>query len=264
MNGQEFKAALANPKNVYCLVSIDSEMIDLYAGRFKNAIHADLVSYGQIKPYGKLFKKKTLNILYMPKLDESIFDRREFIFVYTDSIDKRSSVYKKHADQIIEIQNDYTEYIMRNSNMSEAMAKQFAKANNNDLGRIKSGLNVYKLSDSRYNRFTDYSSDIYLWVDNFIKRAKLPRIDESAISVMALLSTNVQNILKVKQKDTIGMNPFLVKRAKDLEDYITVEEAVQIINDCFYLDSQIKKGLIDADYTLDYLKVRRYSNGITN
>ena len=218
MTGPEFKLALKNPKNIYCLISTDSEIIDLYVDRFKNAIKADLISYGQIKPYGKLFKKKTLNVLYMPKVDESIFNRNEYIFIYTDNIDKRSSIYKQHKDQYIELDNDYTKYI----------------------------------------------SDLYKWIDCFIKKQSLPRINESPISVMALLSTNCQNILKVKQNKISGMNPYIVKCAKELDSYITEEELVQLIGDCFYLDSQIKKGLIDIDYVLEYLKVRRYSNGFTN
>jgi len=265
MTGNDFKKALLNnPNNVYILISIDSEMIDLYVDRFKKAINADLVSYGQIKPYGKLFKKKTLNVLYMPKLDESIFERNEYILVYTDSIDKRSSIYKKYQNFIIELNNNYVDYVMKNSNMNENQAKQFVKANKNDLGRIKNGLAIYNDSDSCYNRFTDYNSDIYEWIDCFIKKKPLPNIDESPISVMALLTTNCQNLLKVKTKDTEGMNPYVIKAISDLVNYMTNEELIQLINDCFYLDCQIKKGLIDVDYVLDYLKVRRYNYGVTN
>lgn len=263
MNKEEFKEAMKNPKNVYCLVSIDSEMVDLYVNRFKEAIHADLVSYGQIKPYGKLFKKKTLSVLYMPKLDESIFDRKEYIFIYTDTIDKRTAAYKQHKDQFIELDNDYVPYIMKHSNFSETQAIRFAKANNNDFGCIKNALNVYNDSGMTYDRFTDYSSDIYGWVDAFLKKQKLPRVEESAISLMALLSTNSQNILRIKQKDTAGMNPYIITVNSQLAKELTVEELVQIINDCFYLDCQIKKGLLDADDAINYLKVRRY-NGITN
>lgn len=264
MTGQDFKLALKNPKNIYCLISTDSEMIDLYVNRFKNAINADLISYGQIKPYGKLFKKKTLNVIYMPKIDESIFNRNEYIFIYTDAIDKRSSIYKQHKDQFIELENDYTTYIMKNSNMNEDQAKLFAKSHNNDLGLIKNDLTIYNESNSCYNRFTIYNSDIYLWIDKFIKKESLPTINESPISVMALLSTNCQNILKVKQNKISGMNPYIVKCSKELDLYITEKELIQLIGDCFYLDSQIKKGLIDIDYVLEYLKVRRYSNGFTN
>lgn len=264
MNKNEFKEAMKNPKNVYCLVSTDSEMIDLYAERFKEAIHADLVSHGQIKPYGKLFKKKTLNILYMPKVDESLFERKEFIFVYTDAIDKRTAAYKKYKDQIIELDNDYLPYIMKNSNLTEDQARRFIKANNNDFGLIKNALKVYNDSDMSYNRFTDYSNDIYGWVDAFFRRQKLPKTTESAISIMALLSTNSQNILRIKQKDTDGMNPYIITVNSQLAKDLSVEELVQIINDCFYLDCQIKKGLIDSDDAINYLKVRRYSNAITN
>lgn len=263
MNKEEFKEAMKNPKNVYCLVSIDSEMVDLYVNRFKEAIHADLVSYGQIKPYGKLFKKKTLSVLYMPKLDESIFDRKEFIFIYTDAIDKRTAAYKQHKDQFIELDNDYVPYIMKHSNFSKDEAKQFAKSCNNDFGCIKNGLIAYNDSDQTYNRFTDYSSDIYGWVDAFLNKKPLPRVEESAISLMALLSTNSQSILRIQQKNTTGMNPYIINCYTTLAKELTIDEVVQIINDCFYLDCQIKKGLIDANDAINYLKVRRY-NGITN
>lgn len=263
MNKDEFKTAMNNPKNIYCLVSIDSEMIDLYMNRFKDAIHADLVSYGQIKPYGKLFKKKTLSVLYMPKIDESIFERKEYIFIYTDSIDKRTSAYKKYKDQIIELDNNFVPYIMKNSNLSETEAIKFAKSNNNDFGRIKNGLIIYNDSNMKYDRFVDYSSDIYGWVDAFFKKQKLPNVNESPISIMALLSTNSQNILRIKQNDTYGMNPYIISVNSQLAKDLSIEELVQIINDCFYLDSQIKKGLIDPDDAISYLKVRRY-NAITN
>lgn len=264
MNGKDFKSAMKNPKNIYILVSTDAAMIDLYANRFKEAIGADTLSYGVIHPYGRLFKQKTLSILYMAKIDESIFDRKEYIFIYTDAIDKRSSVYKKHSDQIIELKNDYTSYIMSHTNMTEEEAKQLIKYCNNDLGIIKSAITVYNASDSCYNNFIDYSNDIYGWVDAFFKKAPLPRCTESPISIMALLSTNCSNLLNVIDHKTNGMNPYIVSCCKNLLPYVTKAEVVQIIGDCFYLDSQIKKGLIDIDYVLDYLIVRRYGDATTN
>ena len=265
MTGNEFKKAIQNnPNNIYILVSIDSEMVDLYTNRFKAAIGADIVNHGSIRPYGKLFKKKTLNVLYLQKIDESLFERNEYILIYTESIDKRTALYKKYKDFIIELKNNYVDYIVNNSNMTEEQAKHLAKINNNDLGRIKNCLSIYKDSDLCYNIFTDYSNDIYAWVDCFIKRQPLPRVTESPISVMALLTTNCQNLLRIKNKDTSGMNPYIISAISGLLDYITTEELIQIIGDCFYLDCQIKKGLIDIEYVLDYLKVRRYSNGASN
>lgn len=264
MNGKDFKSAMKNPKNIYILVSTDAAMVDLYVSRFKEAINAETVSYGKIRPYGKLFKKITLNVLYMPKIDERIFDRKEYIFIYTDAIDKRSSVYKKHSDQIIELKNDYLNYVMTHSNMTEDEAKQLIKRCVNDLGLIKSELTVYNASDSCYNGSIDYSNDIYGWVDAFFKKEPLPRCTESPISIMALLSTNCSNLLNVMDYKTKGMNPYIVSCCKRLLPYVTKQEVVQIIGDCFYLDSQIKKGLIDVDYVLDYLIVRRYNDAIAD
>ena len=265
MTSNEFKHALINPKNIYVLVSNDSALIDLYVKRFKEAIKADLISRGVIKPTGKLFKKKTLNVIYIPKIEEDLFNRKEYIFVYTDSIDKRSSAYKKHSNQIIEVNNDYTKFIMKYG-FSEEDAKEFAKIHNNDLGLIQNDLNIYKESDNSYNRFTDYSSDIYGWVDNFILGKPLPQCQESEISMMALLSTNCGNLLKVKQNNTIGMTPQLVYAvsSKFKDSDLTEQNLIQIINDCFYLDSQVKKGLIDVKDTIKYLIVRRYNNGFTD
>jgi hypothetical protein len=264
MNGKDFKQSLKNPKNIYCLISTDSEMIDLYSKRFMEAVGITNISRGKIKPYGKLFKQKTLNILYMQKIDESIFDRREYIFIYTDSIDKRSSVYKKYKDQIIEIKNDYTDYVMKHSDFNEEEAKDFCKQSNNDLGIIKNNLALYNVSNKQYDRFTDYSNDIYSWVNAYIKKETLPRCTESPISIMALLSTNCNNLLKVKNKDTIGMNPYIVSCMMKLINYITEEELIQIIGDCFYLDCQIKKGLIDINDAIGYLILRRYNSATTN
>lgn len=256
MNGKDFKK-LKTYKNVYCLVSTDSAMIDLYVERFKNGIKADQINFGYIKPYGKLFKKKTLNVLYMPSINIEIFKRPEYIFIYTDSIDKRSVVYKQFKDQIIELNNDYTEFIMNHSSMTEEQAKHFAKINNNDLGRIKSGLTIYNDSEMCYNRYTDFSSDIYGWIDAYIKKSKLPNIKESPISVMALLSNTCSNLLKVKNNDISEMNPYIKMCMQKLNPYITKEELISIIGDCFYLDCQIKKGLIDVNYVIDYLILRR-------
>ena len=264
MNGKDFKKALANPKNVYVLVSTDSGMIDLYYKRFKNAIGAENVSFGTIKPYGKLFKQKTLNVIYMPKINEDIFNRREFIFVYTDSIDKRTSIYKKYKDQIIELNNNYVEYVMKHTGFDETKANEFIKLNNNDFGMITHAIEVRENSNQSYDRFTDYSNDIYNWVDSFIKKEPLPRCTESPISIMALLATNCSNLLKIKQKDTVGMNPYVRMNLSKLDSYITESELVQIINDCFYLDCQIKKGLIDISYVLSYLQIRRYNNATSN
>ena len=81
---------------------------------------------------------------------------------------------------------------------------------------------------------------------------------------MALLSTNCNNLLKVKQRNTYGMNPYIITCMLKLQDYITEQELIQIINDCFYLDCQVKKGLIDINDTIKYLILRRYNSGTTN
>ena len=259
MNGQDFKNELAiKPKNVYCLVSTDSAIIDLYVHRFKQAINADALSYGEIKSFGKLLKKTILNVVYMPKMDINVFDRKEYIFIYTDKIDKRSSLYKQHQDRFIEVNNDYTNYITNNGNLSRDQAIHFAKACNNDLGTIQNNLNVYRESSMSYNRFSDNSSDLYLWIDRFIKGEKLPKLNESPISVMALLSTNCSNLLRVVNHDTKGMNPYTVKCMYDLVSYRTSLELSQIISDCFWLDCQIKKGLIDINDTVKYLILKHH------
>ena len=263
MNGKDFKESLKDPKNIYCLISVDSGLIDLYVNRFKEAIKADQISYGTIKPYSKLFRKKTLNVVYMPKLEDDIFKRNEFIFIYTDSIDKRTAIYKQYKDQIIEVSNDYTKHIMNNSNFTEEEAKNFAKINNNDLGLIDNNLALYKASDQTYDRFTNYSGSIYDWVNAFIKKEPLPpNVEESPISVMALLSNNCQSLLKIKQHDTLGLNPYTIQCLKPVENCLTIEQLVQIINDCFYLDCAIKKDIIDIKYVLPYLIARRYN--VTN
>ena len=263
MTSDEFKKEIAtNPKNVYCLVSTDSRMIDLYIKRFKESIGADRLYFGDIKPIGKLFKTKTLNILYMPKLKEDVFARQEYIFIHTDSIDKRSSAYKKYKNQIIELNNDFVPYVMKHSNLTKEQAIQFVNGCHNDLGRIDNTLSIYNISNTSYNEFVEYIGDIYLWVDNFIKKEKLPVIVDSPISIMALLATNCTNLLKVKTNKTEGINPYAIKYIKPNAKYRTVEELANIISDCFYLDSSIKKGLINVDYAIDYLIVKYHRKEI--
>lgn len=246
MDGKDFKK-IVSPKNVYCLVSTDAEMIDLYINRFKEMIGADEVNYGSIKAYGKLFRKKILNVLYMPKLNEDIFESQGFVFVHTDSIDKRTALYKKYQSQIIELNNDYTNFIINNSDMSKEEAQQLAKIN--DLGIIKSRLTIYKESKTSYNDI----GDIYSWAEAFIRKTKLPSINDSPISVMALLSNNCSTLLKILSNNTKGLNPYIVSKMSSLKTCRTEEELHGIISDCFYLDCQIKKGLISVDNVLNYL-----------
>ena len=262
MNGNDFKKDLANPKHVYCLISTDSAIIDLYVDRFKKAIKADNVSYGKIKSSGKLFKQTTLNVIYIDKLDETIFNIHEYIFIYTDSIDKRSKIYKNYKSQIIELSNNYIDYIMKHSNLSETEAIKFSTACNNDLGIIKNSLTIYKESDFCYNRFSDRSNNIYDWVDAYLCKTKLHKLNESPISVMALLSTMCNNILKIKNNEPI--NTYIKQCLYKAVKCNTEQEIISIINDCFYLDCQIKKGLINVDYVLQYLIVRRYNNDTSN
>ncbi len=256
MDGKDFKKELANPKNIYCLVSTDAAMIDLYVERFKNAIHADEINYGSIRPRGKLFKKITLNVINLPKLNEEIFNRTEYIFIYINSIDKRSSIYKKYKNQIIELKNDYTDFIKKHSNLSDNDAKEFAKRCNNDLGIIKNNLILYNLSDCSYKRFSNYNSDVFNWVEQFIKKDRLPKVTESPISILALLSTNCQNLLKVKSHDTKSLNPYIAKCLMPLCKCRTDTELYNIISDCFYLDCQLKKGLIDINDIIPYMKAK--------
>ena len=259
MNGKEFKEALKNPKNVYILVSTDSVMIDLYTNRFKKAINATSVSYGEIHQGVNLFNEVILNVIYIQKLEEELFQNEAYILAHIDSVDKRSAVYKKYQDQIIELENDYTQFIMEHSPFNEKQAREFAKRHNNDLGLIQNSLSIYTASDNTYTRFTNYRDDIYDWVTSFIKKQKLPPCTESPISILALLSNNCQSLLKVKTKDTADLNPYVISHMKELENYITIDELVQIINDCFYLDCQVKKGTIDIDYTLGYMIAKRYN-----
>lgn len=261
MTCEDFKKELnTNPKNVYCLVSTDSEMIDLYIDRFKKAINAGFVTYGEIKSksFGKLLRKNSLNVIYMPKLDETVFIRPEYIFIHTDKIDKRTSTYKKYKNQIIELDNDYTNYVKKHTNFTDEQTKNFVRKCNNDLGIIKHNLELLELSELTYNDFIDYSNDIYLWVDNFIMKKELPNIEESPISIMALLSTNCQNLLKVKQNNTQGLNPYIVKNIQYMTKYRTEEELSSIISTCFLLDTKIKQGLIDINTVLNYLIKKEY------
>lgn len=253
MTSDEFKAELKNPKNVYCLVSSDSKMIDLYVKRFKEAIQADQIVYGKIMPYGRLFKKKTLNVLYTNKITEDLFKRSEYIFIHTDDIDKRSAIYKQYKNHFIELSNDFTKYIMQHSDLNKDQATKLAKSCKNDLGIIENTLNLYNQSNVHFEEFIDYVGDIYLWVDCFIKREPLPLITDSPVSILALVSTNCQNLLKVKRNQTEGMNPYAVKHLRLLTKYRTEQELATIISNCFYLDSQMKKGLINVNDLLGYL-----------
>lgn len=258
MNAEKFKEEMKNPKNIYCLVSSDSKMIDLYVKRFKDAIQADQISYGEIRSFGRLFKKKTLNVLYLEKIDESIFNRKDYIFIHTNKIDKRSSVYKNYKDRFIELENDYTQYIVKHSNLTTEQAKQFAMGCKNDLGIIEHTLTLYNDSNVNFKEFIEYLGDIYMWVDCFIKKEPLPIISDSPISILALLSTNCQNILKVKRNNTEDLNPYAIKHIKLLTKYRTEKELANIISMCFYLDSQLKKGLLNIDDILDYLIISTY------
>lgn len=259
MTSDEFKSQLKNPKNVYCLVSTDSKMIDLYINRFKEAIKADNIIYGKIDSLGKLFRRKSLCVLYLDKLTEDIFNRSEYIFIHVDSIDKRTAIYKKYNNQIIELNNNYANYISKNSNMTDQQAKHFCKMCENDLGIIENRLYIYNLTNMTFDYamsyFEDYSSDSILWVENYIKKEPLPNCLDSPISVMSLLSVNCQNLIKIKKNNTLGMNPYIIKQLSMLKSYRSEQELLDIIKLCYKLDCQIKKGLFDINNTFKYLEV---------
>lgn len=254
MTGEEFKKEIQiNPKKVYCLVSTDSRIIDLYIDRFKKAINANNIVYGAIKSYGKLFKQKTLSVLYLNKPTEDIFESHSYVFIHVDSIDKRSSVYKKYKDRFIEVSNNYVNLVISHSNMNKEQALDFINKCNNDLGIIENTLTLYNLSNMEYNDFIDYSNNIYNWVDCFIKREPLPNCIESPISIMSLLASNCNNLINVKTGNTAGMNYYLIDNLKRLEKYRTVEELGKIMSDCFMLDTKIKQGKFDIQYAIDYI-----------
>ena len=227
MNTIEFKEALKSPKKVYCLVSSDSAIIDLCIARFKQAINANRVVYGDIYKSNKLLKQTNLSVLYMSKVDEEIFETDEYIFIHTDSIDKRTSLYKKYKNQIIE-------------------PELFVKYCNHDMGIINNTISL--LNIDRDYEVTDYSNDTILWVHNFIANKELPVIRESPFAVMALLSTNCQALL-----DIDSANPYLVNKIRPLIGCRTDNELCSIINDCFLFDLQIKSGMLSLDRALNCL-----------
>ena len=248
MTGDEFKKEIkSSPKNVYCLVSSDGAIIDLYLKRFKEAGHANRVVFGEIAPSMNLLKQITVSVLYQPKLDESVFERSEYIFIHTDSVDKRTKTYQTYKDHFIEVTNDYVPFVM-DYGLSREEATEFVKKCGNDLGIIKNSLPVYLAG----GQIHDYSNDVYLWVNNFISRKELPEITESPIGVLALLTSTCQNILRIKANDVDGMNPYLVKKTKELIPYRTDEELQKIISTCFWLDCKVKRGEVDIEYILDY------------
>lgn len=253
MNGKDFKESLKNPLKLYCLASADSGIVDLYVKRFKKAIGADELNYGSVRSSGGLLKKKILNVLYVPKLVEEVFNLKGYVFIYTDGgIDKRTSLYKDHKDCIIEVDSDFVPYVMSHSDMDERKARNFVRKCNNDFGVILNNLKIYNLSDGQY-QIKDTSNDIYLWVDRFIMGLSLPNIDETPISIMAVLTTNCYDLWRVKRGDTAGMNPYRVQKQRELVKYRTEEELINIVNDCFYLDCSVKKGIIDISNIIDYL-----------
>ena len=87
----------------------------------------------------------------------------------------------------------------------------------------------------------------------------LPNTNESEISIMALLSNNCQDLLKVKQNNTIGMNPYRIVFMNKMKDFRSEEELINMIKDCFFLDCQVKKGLIEPKYTIALLKEKYYA-----
>ena len=245
MNTIEFKEALKSPKKVYCLVSSDSAIIDLCIARFKQAINANRVVYGDIYKSNKLLKQTNLSVLYMSKVDEEIFETDEYIFIHTDSIDKRTSLYKKYKNQIIEpdANADLVKYA---TNKGVKNAELFVKYCNHDMGIINNTISL--LNIDRDYEVTDYSNDTILWVHNFIANKELPVIRESPFAVMALLSTNCQALL-----DIDSANPYLVNKIRPLIGCRTDDELCSIINDCFLFDLQIKSGMLSLDRALNCL-----------
>lgn len=262
MTKDEFKQEiLKNPQKIYCIISSDCGIIDLYVERFKKAIQADTVVYSDsvdnLQPSFSLLSQRTLNVLYLQKLPEDIFEKDNYIFIHVDSLDKRSAVYKKNKNRIIEVDNDYMPFVMKRG-LSREQAAEFIKKCNNDYGIITHALPIYLEGGT----VMDHSNDIYGWVNNFIMGKPLPRTTESPISVLALLSSTCQDLLRIMNHNTTGMNDYLVSKRKELLNYLTKEQLQQLISDCFYIDTQIKRGLFDIDFALDYIKGRRKSYGV--
>lgn len=262
MTGQEFQQEIkTSPKHVYCLISTDGAIIDLYIRRFAKAIGADKVVYGEIAMSNNLLNQKVLSILHKPQIDESLFDCQEYVFIHVDKADKKTNAYKKHLDQIIEVQNDYVNFVMKQG-FSKPFAEDFVKKSNNDLGIIYQNLKIHNAG----GQIPDYSSDLYLWVENYLKNKPLPRIDEDPIGVLALLSYTCQSVLRVINFDTSGMSSYVVSKNKELAKFRTEHELEKIISACFYLDCQVKRGSIDINYVLSYIIVlgRSIHNAVTD
>lgn len=202
------------------------------------------------------------------------------IFIY-DSIDKRGRFYKEQKENIIEFEKmttaQLTNTLTKKYSMSEENATKLVELCNNDYGRILLELDKLKcLTISRdinevfiealeddliYQEINDTSFKLVDAILSFNSTNvfhllnELKRFEDAPLKLIGLLYSNFKNLLMLYSKDKPNINYYVMQQLSKHKAKHNPEELIDKLRFIQKVESGIKLGEVEMEFSLDYLIV---------
>ena len=289
----------------YIFTGPEAEIMRLYIEKIASTYGGDIKNLDSITNLASRMKQRSVlqnrsvyvlrdckDFLSNDELQERITQNNTFydciiIFVYT-TIDKRSRMYKKFKDQIVEF--DYmaddilVKYIQRQADLSERNCRRLVELCENDYSRILLEVDKIKryakaksiADDKAFTELVDQrviyippKDAVFDFVDAVLKdqpRKSFELLQESydcgeaTLVLLANLYSGAKALLQVqsytgsgKITEATGLTPFQVKLANGRKGHFSNSELVHIMKQVRAAEKGIKAGEIEDRIAVAYV-----------
>lgn len=229
----------------------------------------------------------------LDKLLDGSFQNKNVLVYKIPNIDKRSKLYKRYKDLIIEPTISISDLAKDklNLNLGSQYLSEIYKYCNEIISRCYSELSKVKILSESLNishnaaaelviedlhkreSIGGYTVDIFKLIDaivakdfNLIK-GYLHNIntDSFDFGLLTLLYNNYHNLYVIKEAgnfatpENTGLSSFIINTAKNNVKKYSLEQLNNILVSLYDLDKQVKSGEIDSTYAYDLMLVRLLS-----
>lgn len=213
-------------------------------------------------------------------LSSRISSSNFIIFIY-DNIDKRSKFYKDLKDITVDFEKmttaQLTNVLTKKYNLNEENAIKLTELCNNDYGRILLELDKLKCltitrdinevfieaieNDLIYQEINDTSFKLvdailgFRYKDTFQLLNELKRFEDAPLKLIGLLYSSFKNLLMLYSKEKPNINYYIMQQLSKHKGQHNPEELIDKLRFIQKIESGIKLGEVEMEFSLDYLIV---------